>query len=220
MQFFANLPKCVVRQALIQLRESLPRPSNDTPEERNERDDAAMHAVVALEPADAFEIRLAVEIVVSDAYALVCFGRAEQPGIDADDKRRAEARASSLQNHVRSAMLILERRHRKREKDEAAMVLKAMECAGYWFKDVSVPEREPASEATLPDPANRTFEQMDPAEQYAVLYPDRAAQIRSHRGLPPNRAFSPPEAELIELILASDSPILRELDHPMCAAAE
>jgi len=220
MQFFADLPKCVVRQALIQLRESLPSPSNDTPEERNERDDAAMHAVVALEPADAFEIRLAVEIVVSDAHALVCFGRAEQPGIDPDEKRRTETRASSLQNHVRAAMLILERRHRKREKDEAAMNPAAMERAGYWFKDISVPEREAAPEAPPPDPANRTFEQMDPAEKYAVLYPDRAAQIRAHRGLPPNHTFSSPDTGLIELILASDSPILRQLDHPLRAAAE
>jgi hypothetical protein len=219
MEVFPNLPKSVVRQSIIRLREALPPPSNDTPEERNERDDAAIHAVVALDPADAFEIRLAVEIVVSDAHALASFARAEQPGIDPDDKRRAEMRASSLQSHVRSAMLILERRHRKREKDLAAMVPRAMERAGYWFKDISVPEPVPEAPAAS-DPSERTFERMDSAEQYAVIYPDRATLIRAHGGLPPNRTFGPPDPELVDLIVASDSPILRALDQPVRAAAE
>ncbi len=217
MDLLSHLPPSVVRQAQVSLAASLPPPPVDTPEQRAERDEAAMHAVAAIEPADAFEIRLAVEIVVADARAMSCYQRSEQSDVTPADSRRLTAEATGHLRHVRATTLILARRHAKHEKAEAAMHPKAMERAGYWFRDVSVPEPEPA----LPPPEpKRSFEQMDEAEQYAVIYPQRAAAIREHRGLPPNCTFGPPDPMLIERIVNSDSPVLRELDRPIIAAAD
>jgi hypothetical protein len=56
------------------------------------------------------------------------------------------------------------------------------------------------------------FAALTEAEQYATLYPRRAAQIRAHRGLPPKCSFGPPEQDLIDAILTSTSPVLRALD--------
>jgi hypothetical protein len=78
--------------------------------------------------------------------------------------------------------------------------------AGYWFRDVSVPEPD----AAAPPPSNQLTE----AEQYAILYPDRAARIRANRGLPTRLDFGPPEPHIIEAIVRGTSPILRALDKP------
>ena len=53
---------------------------------------------------------------------------------------------------------------------------------------------------------------MDPAEQYAALYPQRAALIRTYGGLPPNINFGAPEPDLVAAIVASTSPIMLTLD--------
>jgi hypothetical protein len=217
MDLLSHLPPSVVHQALVALSASLPIPPADTPEQRAEREEAAMYAVAAIEPADAFEIRLAVEIVVADARAMSCYQRAEQPDVTPADRCRLTAESAGHFRHVRATTLILARRHAKREKAEATMHPKAMERAGYWFRDVSVSEPGPAR--TSPD-ARRRFEQMDEVEQYAVLYPQRAAVIRAHRGLPPKCTFGPPDPTLIERIVKSDSPVLRELDPPMVAGAD
>jgi hypothetical protein len=217
MDLLPHLPPSVVRQALASLSASLPPPPVDTPEQRAERDEGAMYAVAAIEPADAFEIRLAVEILVADARAMSCYQCSEQPDVTPADRHRLTAEAAGHLRHVRATTLILARRHAKREKAEAVMHPKAMERAGYWFRDVSVPGPEPA---LAPPEPRRSFEQMDEAEQYAVLYPQRAAAIRAHRGLPPNCTFGPPEPVLIERIVNSDSTVLRELDQPVAAGAD
>jgi hypothetical protein len=99
-----------------------------------------------------------------------------------------------------------------------------MERVGYWFHDVSVdpPPTPPAAtdlesapgQPPTPQPAPRDFSEMTEAEQYAVLYPDRAALIRASGGLPPDHRFGPPEPEVVDAIIRSDSPILRALDRP------
>ena len=56
---------------------------------------------------------------------------------------------------------------------------------------------------------------MTEAEQYAVIYPKRAALIRANRGLPPRLDFGPPEPELVAAIVSGTSPILQALDVPL-----
>jgi hypothetical protein len=59
------------------------------------------------------------------------------------------------------------------------------------FRDISVREAKPPAPPTeVPSPADPAappawFSTLTAAEQYAVLYPDRAARIRAGRGLPP-----------------------------------
>jgi hypothetical protein len=76
--------------------------------------------------------------------------------------------------------------------------------AGYWFHEITMPPApavsEPAAAEAPPDPtpppapaetAKRRFEGMSEAEQYAIIYPDRAALIRAAGGLPPRCEFGP-----------------------------
>ena len=68
-------------------------------------------------------------------------------------------------------------------------------------------------------PADRTappaeFAALTEAEQYATLYPDRAARIRAEGGLPARLDFGPPEPEIVEAVVHGTSPILRALDTP------
>ena len=93
----------------------------------------------------------------------------------------------------------------------------AMERAGYWFREVSVPE-PPASQAPAdaPQPADApsakarsaepwpepTQAEIDAeAERYAVIYPDRAARIRAAGGLPVRLDFGPPEPAIVAALL-------------------
>ena len=88
------------------------------------------------------------------------------------------------------------------------------------LKPSVAPEPEPEPEAQ-PDPVvvalrnRREYDDMDPAEKYATIYPRRAALIRSLGRLPDKCDFGPPDDDLVEAIVASTSPILRELDKPV-----
>ncbi len=99
-------------------------------------------------------------------------------------------------------------------RDDAAMAAvaalhpAAMERAGYWFRD-SVPEPVP------PD----AFDALSEADQYATLYPDRAARIRAAGGLPARLDFGPPAPEIVAALVDGDSPILRALDRQAVGAA-
>ena len=102
----------------------------------------------------------------------------------------------------------------------------AMERAGYWFRDVSVPLPEPAPaqpEAAVPAPAPAAarpeFSERTEAEQYALIHPRRAARIRAAGGLPTPCDFGPPEPAIVAELVHGTSPILRALDHHELEAA-
>jgi len=127
---------------------------------------------------------------------------------------------------AQSALRSLRADQAKREKAEAALHPPTMERAGYWFRDVSVPApdegRGPAPDAP-PPPARteppapalgegRGVDIVAEAEQYALIYPERAARIRALGGLPRPCDFGPPSPELVHAIVTGTSPILRALD--------
>ncbi len=115
-----------------------------------------------------------------------------------------------MMRHMQSGLRALERRQAARENALAALQPAAMERAGYWFHEITVPEAEPAA-----PPATPAFEDLTEAEQYAINYPGRAASIRVAGGLPARCNFGPPE----HAIVAGTSPTLRALDRPAHAAA-
>jgi len=126
-----------------------------------------------------------------------------------------------MMRHSYSAMRALERRQATRDKALAAMHPAAMERAGYWFRDVSVPAPAAAAEnqappdtAAQPEPGKEIdrFSALTEVEQYAVLYPDRASRMRAHGGLPPDLDFGPPEPHIVTGVVNGDSPILLALD--------
>src|SRR5271168_2567905 len=94
--------------------------------------------------------------------------------------------AASMSRQSDAALRSLLRIQARREKQKA----------GYWFKSVAVPPNPPAAAPPLSDQAVplRTETRIDAeAEPYAVMYPDRAARIRSAGGLPARLDFGPPE---------------------------
>ena len=56
------------------------------------------------------------------------------------------------------------------------------------------------------------------AEHYAILYPERAALIRRLGRLPDNPSFGPPDDDLVQALVAGDSPALAALDRSFAEA--
>jgi hypothetical protein len=201
----ANLPASLAREAFAELCASLPPRRDETAEARAARDELAMAAVAALHPADAFEARLAVRIVAMDAHAADALRSAGLAVNDPAELRRCRAQAASMARNSDSALRELNRMQARREKLEAEMNPAAMERAGYWFRDCSVP----APESPPPDEAEpqRTEAVIDAeAAKYEVMYPARAARIRAAGGLPAKLDFGPPEPDIVAALLRRQHP--------------
>jgi hypothetical protein len=215
MQAITDLPATVSREIFATLRGLLPPPATDTPEARADREETAMAAVIALYPADAFEADLAAQIVGADAHAKDSLRLAVVAGTDTAEARRCRAQAISMMRQMQSGLRTLQRMQAAKEKAEAAMQPAAMERAGYWFRDVSVPAPvAPPEAAAAPEYAD-----LPEAEQYAIIYPDRAIRICAERGLPKRLDFGPPEPAIVDAIVNGTSPIMRALDQRQHAAA-
>jgi len=216
------LSPTLARQVFAELCESLPPPSTNTPDARHARQELAKDAVVALQPADAFEVTLAVRVVGCNAHAIDSLRLASLALANGDmaERTRCLAQAASMSRQSDSGYRALQRRQATRDKQLAETHPAAMQRAGWWFHEAAPPEPAPA-----PDPAPAAepavpFEAMSEAEQYAVTYPDRAGRIRAAGGLPQGFNAGPPEPELLAEIVAGTSPILRALDPPAQMAAE
>ncbi|MGA9013270.1 MAG: hypothetical protein WB509_12295 [Acetobacteraceae bacterium] len=118
---------------------------------------------------------------------------------------------------MQSGLRILQRTQAAREKAEAEMHPAAMERAGYWFHEVSVPA-PPVPLVPTEDAAEPVLDPVAEAEHYALIYPDRAALIRAHGGLPPRLTFGPPEPDIVAALVNGASPALRAIaPHPAMA---
>ncbi|MEJ0019530.1 MAG: hypothetical protein WDN25_23870 [Acetobacteraceae bacterium] len=224
----SQLPPAVAREAFAELCASLPPPSCASPDARHARDELAMDAVVALRPADAFEVKLAVRIIATDAHAIESLRLAARALAvdDAAEHHRCLAQAASMSRQSDSAYRALQRRQAAGDRQLAEAHPAAMGRAGWWFREAAPAEPDlaaaPAPAAT-PVPAASPpapFEAMAEADQYAVLYPDRVRRIRAAGGLPQRLDFGPPDGDLLTAIVAGTSPALRALDPPLAMAAE
>jgi hypothetical protein len=203
------------REYFAELCRELPPVPDEDLEARAARQKSAMDAVVALHPENAFETRLAVRIVSTDAHAADALRAAALAAGDAEKVRQCRAQAASMARHSDAALRALLRIQTTREKQEAAMHPAAMARAGYWFKEVSVPAPDPD-----PGPAPDADPGLSPAQPksepepntdaearlYTALYPDRVARIREAGGLPPRLDFGPPEPEIVAALLRGGVP--------------
>ncbi len=222
--FLPNLAPSIAREILHTLRTDLPPPATDAAEALADRIETAMAMVASYLPTDVGEAQLAAQIVVADAHAKDCWRLALLPSQDFDKARRCRDQAAKMARLMQSGQRLLQRTQAMRRKLEAEMHPEAMERAGYWFRDASVPAPEPdqapgnatAPEVAVPEPvaAAPAFETLTEAEQYAVIYPGRAALIRGNGGLPARLDFGPPEAEIVEALVHGTSPILRAIGPP------
>ncbi|HME27890.1 MAG TPA: hypothetical protein VKI44_42320 [Acetobacteraceae bacterium] len=163
----------------------------DTPEARAAHDQHLMDAVAALHPEDDFEARLAVRIVAMGVHADDALRSAGLAAAAADpmEVRRCRAQAVSMARQADSSLRTLRRMQADRDKALAAMHPAAMERAGYWFHEISVP-------APAPAPA-----ELDEVELFEAMHPDRAARIRAAGGLPPDLDFGPPPPHIVAGLL-------------------
>ena len=200
-----ELPTPLARELFANLCDMLPPPASDTPEARARRDELAMTAATALHPADAFEAKLAARIVAMDAHAADSLRLAGLCGDDTPEMHRCRAQAISMARQADAALRALQRMQALRDKQIAEMHPAAMERAGYWFHDCSVPAPEPVEAPPPPDDdeePERTPEQIDhEVKMYRVIYPDRAAAIVAAGGFTPAMKFGPPDPYIIAGLL-------------------
>jgi hypothetical protein len=193
------------REYFAELCRELPPVPDEDPEARAARQNSAMDAVVALHPDNAFEARLAVRIVSTDAHAADALRSAALAAGDPERVRQCRAQAASMARQSDAALRALLRIQATREKQEAAMHPAAMGRAGYWFKEVSAPgpDRDPGPTPAQPKPEPKPAPPDIDAEArlYAALYPERVARIREAGGLPPRLDFGPPEPAIVAALL-------------------
>ena len=198
------------REYFAELCRELPPVPDEDPEARAARQNSAMDAVVALHPDNAFEARLAVRIVSTDAHAADALRSAALAAGDPERVRQCRAQAASMARQSDAALRALLRIQATREKQEAAMHPAAMGRAGYWFKEVSAPgpDRDPGPTPAQPKPEPKPARPDIDAEArlYAALYPERVARIREAGGLPPRLDFGPPEPAIVAALLRGAVP--------------
>jgi hypothetical protein len=198
------------REYFAELCRELPPVPDEDPEARATRQNSAMDAVVALHPDNAFEARLAVRIVSTDAHAADALRSAALAAGDPERVRQCRAQAASMARQSDAALRALLRIQATREKQEAAMHPAAMGRAGYWFKEVSAPgpDRDPGLTPAQPKPEPKPAPPDIDAEArlYAALYPERVARIREAGGLPPRLDFGPPEPAIVAALLRGAVP--------------
>ena len=180
----------------------------DTPEARAAHDQHLMDAVAALHPEDDFEARLAVRIVAMGVHADDALRSAGLAAGDPMEVRRCRAQAVSMARQADSTLRTLRRMQADRDKALAAMHPAAMERAGYWFHEISVPAPAPRPAEAGPEPAPARI--LDEVELFEVMHPDRAARIRAAGGLPPDLDFGPPPPHIVAGLLRTASRAMRQ----------
>jgi hypothetical protein len=97
----------------------------------------------------------------------------------------------------------------ERHKLEHARHPVALLRAGHLHSGTLPPEPDPppCQPGAMPK-----YQDMTEAEQYAVIYPDRAAAIRRHGGMPPGAKYPPPDDAVFRDIVTGDSPVFLALD--------
>jgi hypothetical protein len=219
-----NLPPAVTYDVLQTLRTTMPPPDTGSPDDLESRFATAMAVVIAYQPRDVAEALLAAQIVACDASGKDALRLGIAPDADADTRNRCRAQAAGMFRLAQSGLRSLQRSQALRDKAEDAMHPSAMGRAGWWFRDASVPEPEPPPDpARTPEPEPRRaaplatdangepiFDAIAEAEHYVLIYPDRAALIRAHGGLPRPLTFGPPEPAIVDAIVRGASPALRD----------
>jgi len=217
-----NIPEPLSRAICADLIGNLPRPTPDTPEQRALRDERAITALAHYIPENAAEAELAADIVAAEFHAKDALRAATRYVNDLAAADRCRRQHALMMRTMHGGLRALLRLQAERHKAEDANRPAAMLRAGHLHSGTLPPEPDPppCQPAAAPEPlppAKPKYEDMTEAEQYAVLYPDRATAIRRNRGMPPGAKFPPPDRAIISEIVTSNSPAFLALD-ARCAA--
>jgi hypothetical protein len=204
---------------LYTLSTSLPPLQDSSPQALHCRNQSAIAQVSGLCPVNAAEAMLAAQYVVTTAQAMECARRANHPDTSMELGVKYNVLAASMVRQSQAALRTLLRAQAVREKRDADPI-KAGTAA--WAEHIAAsamtdaltslkpepvpPEREPAPPEPEPDAPDVAL--------YEAIYPDRAALIRRHGGVPADVTFGPPDEAMVRALLATRSPTPNTLDLP------
>jgi hypothetical protein len=208
-----NIPESLSRAICAALIRDLPPPADDTQEQRALRDERAVTALAHYIPENAAEAELAADIVSAEFRAKDALRCANRYGDDLAAVERCRRQHALMMRTMHGGLRALLRLQDERRKLEDAGHPVALLRAGHLHSGTLPPEPElPAAAPEPQPPAMPRYEDMTTAEQYAVIYPDRAASIRRHGGMPPAATFPPPDRDIIEEIATGESLVFLALD--------
>jgi hypothetical protein len=231
---FQLLPKAVYRTLVADIYALVPPPTLTDPQLIADRVHSAIATIASMVPANAEECEIALRVVTADAQYKEAIRQARELFNDPTPSMKCQAQASLMMrtaNAARTMLLRVQSARRKREAvpaacNQDAWTIHATEALllAADGQDVPAPPPlpQPESEPTPEPPPladDDKFARYDEAEQYAIIYPRRAAEIRAHGGVPSTARYGRPEAPLVQQILTSTSPILLQLDKDYDPAA-
>jgi hypothetical protein len=196
---------------------SLPPPPDTSPEALHQRNQSAITQVAELCPVNAAEAALAAQYVAGAAHVMACLRLGSLQGTDVVMAMKCYAQAASLMRHSQAALRTLQRTQAVRKKRDADPVTAD---AAAWAEHIAAASMTNALTALKPEPAPPTPEPEPPEPEldapdvalYEAIYPDRAALIRRHGGVPADVTFGPPDEDMVRALLAIRSPTLKPLD--------
>jgi hypothetical protein len=211
-----NIPESLSRAICACLIGNLPPPAEDTPEQRALRDERAITALAHYIPENAAEAELAADIVAAEFRAKDALRCANRFPNDLAAVERCHRQHALMMRTMHGGLRVLLRLQAERHKLEHAGHPVALLRAGHLHSGTLPPEPElpPCQPDAMPK-----YEDMTEAEQYAVIYPDRAAAIRRHGGMPPGAKYPPPDDAVFRDIITGNSPVFLALDAQRAADA-
>ena len=183
------------------LSSTLPEPPDETSEARHQRMQAAIASVAGLCPVGLAEARLAARYVAADDHASDCLRLVNELHHDLAMQIKCRAQSIAMARQSESALKTLLRLQATRlTRDAKPETAAAAEWAEHIATQALTAARTARSRETDPSPQEDT----EPSEVqlYEAMYPERAALIRRHGGVPANVSFGPPEEELVQALLA------------------
>ena len=189
---------------------SLPPPRDASPEALHRRNESAIAQVAALCPANAAEATLAAQYVAANAQAMECLRLTNHPGTDLVMALKCSAQAASMMRQSQAAFRTLLRTQAAREKRDADPINAGTAAwtehmaAASMTEALTSSKREPAPPEPEPDAPDVAL--------YETIYPERAALIRRHGGVPADVTFGPPDEDTVRALVTTRSPIVKTLD--------
>jgi hypothetical protein len=184
------------------LRQHLPAPMTDSPEDAARRERAAIEHAVSLLPATADEANLVALYVAASAQALDCVRLARLYPNDSAVVLRCTAQGASMMRQARAFRAALDRAQAARRKREAAPDAVAAKA------QPPAPEADAAARAASPEPPQPN--PIAEAERYALHHRKRAVLIRRLGHLPPKFGWLAPA--VVHAVATGTTPLLCGLD--------
>ena len=195
---------------LYTLSTSLPPLQDATPEALHCRNQSAIAQVSGLCPVNAAEAMLAAQYVAASAHAMECARRANHPDTSMEMGVKYNVLAASMIRQSQAALRTLLRAQAVREKRDADPIRAG--TAG-WTEHIAASAMTEALTSLKPEPESPEPEHDAPdVALYEAIYPERAALIRRHGGVPADVSFGPPDEDMVRALLASCTPLVETLD--------